>query len=463
MSIFQLEETAWSAWTKSIEEFAADPGSPLIVQSPTVMRPLSVQATVNPKLAWYRKYLVGDTIPFYGNRNPNAYVSGAAKTVSLGYAQYLGELNREVIDRFVNPADYQAIERSMKRYRAAQGALTSFKRDANADWKRRKLADPGLSREAWEEAYGPMGYRPQLNLLESEVRLTYGEYKRLSAPYPQVVRVAQALARMDTGSGTQIALPTSQDDLELGPEGWDTFYKTNLELGEDWDRFFATDVVDTREIHQRSTQSSYYNHSWSGGGSVSYGFFSVSGGASGGTVESHLKTGTQSVRFAFRRLALATVVRGSWYDPGLVNSLPYYGYVDPGAYWGPSGTLNLVPVSLIIGRSPTIEIATSNAAVDSYRSWRQSGGSLGFGIGSFRIGGSASSSTEWGSTSDTSGGTTIRIEDRSNQAYVVGVVLAKMNEVATGRVAVLSEADKDYRQFSQEEEAFTMQHRVLSV
>lgn len=461
MSIFQREETAWSAWTKAIEEFTGDPGSPLIVQSPTIMRPLSVQKEVNPKLAWYRKYLVADTIPFYGNRNPNAYVSGAANLVSLGYSQYLNELNREVIDRFVNQADAQNIRQAMKRYSAAQAAMTSFRRDANADWKRRKLADPGLSREAWEEAYGAMGYRPQLNLLEGEVRRTYGEYKRLSSPYPQVTRVAQALARMDTGAGTQIALPTSEDDLTLGQEGWDTFYKTNLDLGEDWTRFFEKDVIDTREINQHSVQSSYYNHSWSGGGSISYGFFSVSGGASGGTLETHLATGTQSVRFAFKRLALGTVVRGSWFDAGLINSLPYYGYVDPSAYWGPSGTLNLVPISLIIGRSPTIEIATSSTAVDTYKNWRKSGGSLGFGIGSFRIGGGGSSSTEWGSTSDTSSGSMIRIEDTSNQAYVVGVILAKMDEVTSTHAAMMSEADADYSQFLLEEKQRVAERPVL--
>lgn len=462
MSIFQREETAWSAWTKTIEEFTGDPGSPLIVQSPTIMRPLGVQKTVNQKLAWFRKHLIGDTIPFYGSRNPNAYTPGQSKTVSLGYSQYLDDLNREVIRRFVNQADVQDIDRAMKRYRASQIALTSFKRDANVDWKRRKAANPGLSREAWEETYGSMGYRPQLNLLDSEVRRSYGVYKQLSSPYPQVTRVAQALARMDSASGTQIALPTSEDDLELGPEGWDSFFKTNLELGEDWTRFFDTDVVDTRQINQRSVQSSYYNHSWSAGGSVGYKFFSASGGASGGTLETHLATGTQSVSFSFKRLAVATVVRGSWFDPGLVNSLPYFGYVDSSAYWGSGGTLNLIPVSVIIGRSPTIEIATSSTAVDTYKSWRKSSGSLGFGVGSFRIGASGSSSTEWGSTSDIADGTTIRIEDKSNQAYVVGVLLSKMDELTATRAAI-AEADLDYRNFSIEEEERVARHHSLSL
>lgn len=461
MSIFQQDETAWSAWTKTIEEFAGNPGSPILIQSPTIMRPLGVQSDVNPKLAWYRKYLVGDAIPFYGNKNPNSYTGGVSKLVSLGYQQYLGELNREVIARFVNQADRRSIVRAQKRYETAQSALTKFRRDANADWRIRKGANPALTWEAWNENYGSMGYRPQFNLLNKEVIKTYGEYMGLFSPYPQVSRVAQALARMDSGSGTQIQLPTSKEDLEFGSEGWDSFYKTNIELGEDWDIFFTKDVTDKREINQQSTQSSYYNHNWSAGGSVSYGFFSVSGGSSGGTVETHLRTDTQSVRFIFKRLVLGTVTRGTWYDPGLVDSLPYFGYVDSSSYWGPSGTLNLMPVATIIGRGPTIEIDTSTAAVDSYRNWRQSNGSAGFGIGSFRIGGGGSSSTDWGSTSDTSSGNTIRIEDKSNQAYVVGVVLAKMDELTAQKGLLIEKATADYRRFAEEEERVIATHPSL--
>lgn len=456
MSIFQNEDTAWSAWTKAIEEFSGDPGSPLIVQSPTIMRPLQVPSPVDPNidpdLAWFRKLLVGDTVPFYGNRNPNAYVPGARNLVSLGYEQYLNELNREVIARFVNPSDKAAIAAAHKRYESAQMAFVAFRRQANSDWKRDKLQDPTLSRVAWEETYGPTGYRPQYTALDNEVKRAYGQYKALYAPYPQVERVGRALARLDLGASTQVPLPRDEDDVRTGRDGWDSFLRTNLDLGMNWNEFFTTDVLDTRSLNQTSKQSSYYNHSWSAGGSFGWKFFSASGGASGGTVENHLATATQGVSFTFKRLVSATVTRGSWYDPGLLTSLPYFGYVDANAYWGPRGTLNLVPIAVIIGRGLTVEISTSAAAVSSYQNWRRSSGSLGFGIGSFRIGASGSSSTQWGSTTDTSSGSTIKIEDNSGQAYVIGVVLMKMDQV-TASMPFVAAAEAEYAQLAAAEAA----------
>src|SRR5262249_15706231 len=147
------------------------------------------------------------------------------------------------------------------------------------------------------------------------------------APYPQVTRVAQALARTDYGSTTQIQLPSSEDDVQLGQDAWDYYFKTNIDIGMDWASFWSSDAPDVRTISQSSQTSTHYEHRWSAGGSVSYGFFTVGGSASGGTIENHLRAGSQNVRFSFKRLVLGTIVRGTWYDGGLVASRPYFEYV----------------------------------------------------------------------------------------------------------------------------------------
>ena len=66
MSVFSRDDDAFAAWTKAIEDFAGNPGSPVIVQSPTVLRPLSVETAVDARLAWFRKLIVGDSVPVYG-------------------------------------------------------------------------------------------------------------------------------------------------------------------------------------------------------------------------------------------------------------------------------------------------------------------------------------------------------------------------------------------------------------
>ncbi len=99
-SIFNRDDDAWSAWTKAIEAFAGNPGSPAIVQSPTVLRPLKVTSSVDGRLAWFRKLIVGDSIPVYGKTNPLAYVSATDKSVGTGYKQYVSALNTEAIKTF---------------------------------------------------------------------------------------------------------------------------------------------------------------------------------------------------------------------------------------------------------------------------------------------------------------------------------------------------------------------------
>lgn len=466
MSVFARDDDAWSAWTKTIEGVAGNPGAPMIVQSPTVLRPLSVKG-VDAKLAYFRKLLVGDTIPAYARLNPLAYTGMGGKSVGEGYKQYLQELNNEVIKRFVGPADQQKIERARKAYELAQRALTAFLRDANEDWKRKKRQDPNLNRAAWDAAYGSMGFTPQKNLLLGDAQRSYGEYKVQAQPYPQVTRVAQALARLDYGSGTMIQLPSSEDDLELGQEGWDSYYKTNIDLGMDWADFWNGDAPDVRTVAQSSTTSSHYEHRWSAGGSVSYGFFSVGASASGGTVESHLRSGTQNVRFGFKRLALASIVRGTWFDNGLVAARPYFDYVDSSSYWGSGGTLNLVPVAVVIGRGVSVQIETSQAAYDSYQSWRQTSGNAGFSVGPWRVGGSGGSSTSWGSTTNTSNGSTIGIQDDSGQAYIVAVISQKMDDLIANpslhAIRALQAAQEDYVAFQSEETAQEQAFRALAV
>lgn len=461
MSVFKDDEKAWSVWTKSIEGAAGDPGEPLIVQSPTVIRALGIRPNVNRKLAWFRRLVVGDSVPPYGNKNILSYVGASGHSVGESYRQYVQQLNAEVIKRFVNPAEQAQIDRARRAYEAAQRALTTFVRDANKHWKKSRQENPNLTRAEWDRDYGGMGFTPQKNLLVRDSQAAYGRYQQLSNPYPQVARVAQSLARLEYGSSSQIALPQSEDDIELGEEAWDPFFKTNIDPGLNWDDFFSGNSPQNLEINQASSASSFYDHRWSVGGSVSYGFFSIGGGASGGHVEQHLRQSSQSVRFTFERLVQATVVRGAWFDGGLVNSLPYHGYVSFDDYWGPKGTLSLIPVSVLVGRGVTVEIATNQTAYDAFQSWYHTHGGASFSFGPWRVGGGGSSSTSWGSTTNTSSGSTIRIADTSGQACIVAVISQKMDDLVASARPFIEPAIDLHRMFEREEAAAAQKCRAL--
>jgi hypothetical protein len=460
MSVFNRDDDAFAAWTKAIEDFAGNPGSPVIVQSPTVLRPLSVETAVDARLAWFRKLIVGDSVPVYGKLNTLTYVNASGKSVADGYKQYLTQLNAEAIKRFVNPSDLPAIDDAKRKYAAAQKALTSFVRTANADWKVRQAANPALTRAEWDNNYGSMGFTAERNLLQSDSQTKYGRYKALAMPYPEVARIAEALSRTDAGAGSQVQLPTSEDDIRLGQDAWDPYYRTNIDLGIDWSKFWQNDAPDARVLNQASSLSTHYEHRWSAGGSVSYGFFSVGGSASGGNIENHFRQGTQNLRMSFKRLVLGNIVRGKWYDGGLVGSPPYYTWVDRNEYWGPNGVLSLIPQSVIIGRGLSIEIDTSQTAYDEFQSWYSQGASGGFSFGPWRVGGGESSSTSSSSVSNTSSGSTVRLSDTSGQAYIIGVISQKMEDLTSSIAPFRAIAALDAERFAREDAAFNKAHQL---
>ncbi len=75
-----------------------------------------------------------------------------------------------------------------------------------------------------------MGFTAERNLLLSESQNKYGRYKALANPYPEVSRIAESLAKVDYGTTSQIQLPASEEEVPLGQDGWDFYFKTNIDL-----------------------------------------------------------------------------------------------------------------------------------------------------------------------------------------------------------------------------------------
>lgn len=455
MPVFSQDEQAWSALTKAIEGAAGNPGSPLIVQAPTILRPLSIRG-VNQKLAQFRKHLVGDNIPAYQDKNSTNYIA-TGKRVEDGYRQYVLELNNEIRHRLGSATDKDAIKAALQAYEAAQKAFTIFKRDAGVDWKNAKKANPSLTRGEWDDNYGDLGYTPKLRILEQDSFDAYGFYKSKLTPYPILARIAENLARIDSRVSRE-ALPQTEDELQT-PESWEEFLKTNIDV--DWTDFFGHEAPSFIEVTQSSSSSTHYDHRWSAGGSFSYGFFSIGGSASGGTIEDHLRAGTQSVRLNFKKLSKHAILRGRWYDEGIIG--PYVSMVDANTYWGRSGTLNLIPIEVILGRGLTIEVSTSQTAYDSFQNWHQNSGSTGFRFGPWAVGAGGNSSTSSNSVTNTSSGSTISFQDNSDQVYVIAVVSNKMDDyiLAPQMELIRSLVQSDFEKFELEDREFMEQHGPL--
>ncbi len=422
-----------------MENSVGNPPKPLVVQSPTVLTPLNPPKNnedIYQKLFWHRKLLVGDGVPSYGPLNESTYSGASLRFVSSGYRQYLHELNLKA-QQDAPALDRAKIENAYKIYNAAQKNYSTFRSQAAVSWRNAKTADPSLKREDWEVMYlvDGMDYRAALRARVDAVSSKYAEYRALAVPYPNLLRVSEALARVELTVGTQVSLPQDEDEARTGVEGWGSYYKTNIDLGMDWSDFLSSDAVETRSMNEHSFVSEYYNTRWSGGGAGRFGFFNTQGGVNGGTVESHLRTETRGVAFTFKRLAVGNITRSTWFDGGLLGQ-PYRDWVDSSAYWGPNGQLPLIPLTVVVGRLAGVTIVTSAVARDSFDSWRKSEGAIGFSVGPWRIGGSAGSSTNWGKVDVSSSGDSISIVDTSNVPYLFSVVSQKMDELnSVGLVA----------------------------
>ncbi len=419
MPIFAEDSRAWSLWTRSVELFAGDPKPPVIVQANSIMRPLYC-ATGTTQLNTFRKLLVGDSLPAYCPLNMGVY-TGTSTRVSDGYDQYLQQLNG-LLRRKYPDADEKVIERLLKRFRKAQERLQEFLEESRRRWKRAKEQDPSLSRQDWEVT---TGYPYERQVREEAAADAWGEYRAEINAYPDLARVAKALRAL---YDPRARIPLPMAESEVGdPHVWSDFLKTYLDG--DIAAFLSTDNNSVLHIDQSTSTSTHFETRWSGSASVGYGFWGFGGGASGGTVDHHIRQESLAVRVSFRNLVKLPVVRGPWFDHGLVQA--YHRLVDTAEYWGPSGVLSLVPQEVILGRGVSIDIDTRQTSYDYFRNWYQASASGGFSLGPFRFGASGASASDFQSIRNSSQGTTIRIEDTSNTIYVVGVVSLKINELSS--------------------------------
>lgn len=370
----------------------------------------------------FRKLLIGDKIPNYGNKNKNSYVASGA-SLQEAYGQYLQALNVALTSKYAAASDINEINGLRDGYNAAHKKLNTFEKAAAKDWAAKKRANPNLTRLQWDNDYGDIGYTSEHNELFDDVTAAYGAWQAKARPYPELTRVVNKIYDLNNNPANRIQLPSNEDELNDPPESWSSFLKTNLDLQD----FFTHDARQGFTINETSSTSTSYQSRWEAGGSVSYGFFSVGGSAGGGSIENHLRAGAQALNFSFARMMPVPIVRGAWFDEGLIR-LPYNGYVDKNDYWSPNGQMPLVPTMALLGRGLQVSIATDSRSYDEFQSWHHASGSAGFSFGPWSVGGGASSSTSSSSVTNTSTGTTISFTDNSNTPYVLAIVSLKMDE-----------------------------------
>ncbi|NEU99817.1 hypothetical protein [Bradyrhizobium uaiense] len=435
MSLFQTDDIAWSKWTSQFE--ARMPNTaPNIFQVNTVMAPLNCR-TKWPTLNLYRRMLVGDRLPTFTRANSGANVT-TGMTLSSNYEQYLLQLNVEMRKKApgIDEADAQ---RKLTKYTHALDRLRAFEQTARKSWQLSLARYPNKSRTQWETE---TQYRDRRGPLVDDVTNFYADYLAVVAAYPPLYELGKALRALQDPRYS-IKLPMNEDEAIFGdqhPNGgdetWTEFLTTYLDF--DVATFVQNDAPETIQITEYSSRSTTYENRWSGSVSGGGVFWSFGASADGGTIDKHFREDASRFAITYKKLVTATVTRKPWYIEKFVRT--YCKLVDKDEYWTQTGQLSLIPQMVLIARGPTIEIDVSARSYSEFQNWYNAHASGGFSIGPVSIGGGGSSSVHYTDIQNQSAGTTVRIQDNSNQFYVIAVSsLRTLDLVESARLQMLSE------------------------
>lgn len=138
---------------------------------------------------------------------------------------------------------------------------------------------------------------------------------------------------------------------------------------------------------------------WSATGGVkfAYGFIKVngSGGAKSEEISVDWSSASNSVKVEFTGLSILPIAQGPWFDASAIanyhqNLLPGEPPTKTPTFFGPHGSLALLPAKAILGFEPTLTLSFDSATYAQVKSKFSASGSGGIQIGPFTIGGGAS-------------------------------------------------------------------------
>ncbi|NWG72389.1 MAG: hypothetical protein HXY23_12395 [Parvularculaceae bacterium] len=404
---------AWSLYAAALErKLGTDVGASVVLPFQTWMSLDWHQA--DALVAAYSKQTFVDIMPQL-NPDPARYVESSAR-VSVGFESFVRGLNGQVLNA-VPAADRRKLMALYAEWQKKQQELGAFEDKVLEAWKTYVHgADPTQreTRADWERRYR---YDSEREMLRRRVDEIAGAYLAEASANPDLIRLANASA----------ALSAEQSRLPLPAEPWQVPYRDTWEsrlrcgvLGDI--SSFVAQTGEHRVYASVSTGTSrVFEKRWSARAKGRYGFFRASANASGGQFEQNIARSIESVDFSFANVSTFTVVRGLWYDGSLIRD--YGAKVDFEQFWGERGTLNAIPVSVILAHSPSVVVKLDKYQRDEYKKWRQVSGGAGFGWGPWSIGGGASFSSrlETVKEEDVEGG--IKIIGAEKQLFAIGMLV----------------------------------------
>jgi hypothetical protein len=382
-----------------------------------ILQPLQVAEradwdTTNRLLNMYREQRIANQAPTWNA----VYVPNAGINVPDEYQAFLDQLNSKVITD-AGIADPKKLERLDTERKAAQDKLQKNEYFVNQQWDRyvaNNRGKPPLSRSQWEVDFG---YSATRLSYQQEVNASVAAYMReVNTAGGDLLELGRALGAI-SDPRQRIPLPQDDDDALLSSDSWQYWYRAGL--SDDIQSFLTTANRWDIKIDETAIKTTRFEDRWSGGFNVSYfGIFGAGGNASNETIKTHAETDTSSIAIHFENIQSFPIDRGQWFKAGVVSR--FRDRMPPG-FWGQAGRLNLIPTSVTVVRGVKISVNTSSTVTDYLFNKRTTGGSAGFSIGPWRVGGGGSRTTIEENYDMRRTATGFEIEDISGRAQVLAV------------------------------------------
>lgn len=188
-------------------------------------------------------------------------------------------------------------------------------------------------------------------------------------------------------------------------------------------------------VNKGSVAAEQHDRSWSAGGSIGYGMFSIGGSASGSSSFRQDISKSAGISVGFENLSEYLVDREMWFDPSLFSDAELATTLSkiPGI-----GRLQYVSVSLIIARGLTLQLTFNDSITTSSWSKRSFAASGGISVFGFSFGASGGNSSYDYNLDVSTDGKTVTFKDDPQLSRVLAVRLEPLATVPQERLAAES-------------------------
>jgi hypothetical protein len=405
---FSSAKRAWKIYLTAIEGFFEDSGANLTIQPLAVAKQADWDYSNVPGFNTFKQWsIVNQILPWAG------FGTEMGKSFENQWELFLYKClsNIKSIEDKITPEDIAKIN--------------DYDRRRDSAFREQKIRK-GRLEKAWEEYIKntpknapdrkskPEFFRDdpdfsRVQELDFEIKSNNAHVKQIRLKYADLsyIEINKAIDFWNSTDG-KFRLPERKEDEGI-EENYSTFSKQFI----DGDIFRFKSETNTRSytFEETSIESSSSESIWGGSLGIDFGFWGFSAGASGSALDRMCQTDITKLEISFSNVQEFPVRRGRWFDISLIEK---YGesLIE---FWGVSGSMNVIPISIILVRGSKIKITANESFVHEFE--KHINGSGGVRIGPFKIGGGGGSTER--RYSYLFDGSTMEIKDESGLPDVV--------------------------------------------